>query len=67
MTIKFYLTDIDKIDYAFWGKDLNTISFELMKPDPIIDTSIMIDIDTILKFKEAIDNMLELRKKKLKR
>lgn len=52
------------MDFAFLDKDSQTIQFEFMKPDPIIDTTIIMDISTILKFKETIDEMFELKKKK---
>lgn len=67
MTRKYYLTEIDKIDYAFSYKNLDTIQFEFMKPDPIIDTVITMDIDTILKLRDTIEVMLKLRHKKLMR
>lgn len=64
ITRKIYIVDIDKIDFTFLDKDLQTIQFEFMKPDPIIDTNIIIDINTILKLKETINKMFELKKKK---
>lgn len=59
-----YLVDIRKIDYAFMDKDLETIQFELFQNYPIIKDKIVMDINTIHRFKESIEKMLELRKEK---
>lgn len=59
-----YLVDINKIDYAFMDKDLETIQFELFHNYPIIKDKIVMDINTIHRFKESIEKMLELRKEK---
>ena len=61
---KIYLVEIEKIDFAFLGKDSQTIQFEFMKSHPIIDTEIIMDISTIIKLQEIIDKMFELKKKK---
>ena len=52
------------MDFAFLDKDSQTIQFEFMKPDPIIDTTIIMDIRTIQKFQQCIEDMFELKKKK---
>ncbi|KKM90404.1 hypothetical protein LCGC14_1239080 [marine sediment metagenome] len=64
MTRKYYLTEIDIIDYGFLGEDLETIQLEFLKPYPIIDTNIIMDIDTILKLQKTIEEMLKLRMEK---
>ena len=61
---KIYLFDMKNIDYAFVDKELETIEFTLFRNYPISDTSIMMNMTTILKFKQAIEDMLELKKKK---
>ncbi len=61
---KIYLTEIEKIDYAFLDKDLQTIQFEIFQTYPIIKDEIIMDINTIQKFRRIIDEMFELKKKK---
>ena len=63
---KIYLFDIKKIDYAFVDEELETIEFTLFKNYPIFDTSLMMNISTIMKFKQTIEDMLELKEKKEK-
>ena len=54
---KIYLTEIEKIDYAFLDKDLQTIQFEIFQIYPIIKDEIIMDISTIQKFRRIIDEM----------
>ena len=61
---KIYLTEIEKIDFTYMDKDMETIQFTIYKSYPFISDEIMMDISTILKFKRAIDEMFELKKKK---
>ena len=61
---KIYMVDIDKIDYCFLDNELQTIQFELFQNYPIIKDQIIMDINTIQKFRKIIDEMFELKKKK---
>lgn len=61
---KIYLVEIEKIDFGFLDKDSQTIQLEFMKSHPIIDTTIIMDINTIQKLQRTIDEMFELKKKK---
>ena len=61
---KIYLVEINKIDFAYMDKDMETIGFTMFKNYPIVSDEIVMDISTILKFKRAIDEMFELKKKK---
>ena len=63
---KIYLVEINKIDFAYMDKDLETIGFTMFKNYPIVSDEIVMDISTILKFKKAIDDMFELKMKKEK-
>lgn len=56
--------DIEKVDYAFLTEDLETIQFTLFQNYPIVKDEILMDMGTILKFKQSIETMLELKKKK---
>lgn len=62
---KIYLVDMKKIDFTFLDKDLQTIEFTLFRQEPIISEELVMDMDTILTFKRAIDDMLVLKEKKL--
>ena len=62
-----YVVDIEKIDYAFLDNDLQTIQFEIFQTYPIVKDKIIMDINTIQKFRSIIDEMFKLKKKKEKR
>ena len=63
---KIYLVDINKIDFTYMDKDMETIGFTMFKSYPIVSDEIVMDISSILKFKKAIDDMFELKRKKEK-
>jgi len=58
--------DIKKVDYAFLTEDLETIQFTLFQNYPIVKDEILMDMGTILKFKQSIEDMIESKKKKEK-
>jgi len=63
---RVYLLEIDKIDFAFLDEELAKIEFTLFENPPIVKGTVIMDISTILKFKECIDDMIELKNKKEK-
>ena len=56
--------DIKKVDFAFLTDNLETIQFTLFQNYPIVQDEILMDMGTILRFKQSIEDMLELKKKK---
>ncbi|KKM95882.1 hypothetical protein LCGC14_1183800 [marine sediment metagenome] len=61
---KIYLVEVDKIDFSFLDKSSDTIQFTIFQQYPIISREIVMDIDTILKFRDSIEAMFKSRKKK---
>ena len=49
---KIYLVDINKIDFTYMDKDMETIGFTMFKSYPIVSDEIVMDISSILKFKK---------------
>ena len=58
------LIEIENVDYCFLDDELTKFQFDAIQFGNVVMETLIIDINTLVKFKNTIEALFELRKKK---
>lgn len=61
------LIEIEKVDYCFLDDELTKFQFEAIRFGNVVMDTLIIDINTLVKFQKTIEALFELRKNKLEK
>ena len=63
--MRINLIDIEKVDYCFLDDELTKFQFEVIRFGNVVMETLIIDINTLVKFQNTIEALFELRDKKI--